>query len=50
MANLDDTDFTGCGKSAFRRHSERSEESLLGLTPRKEGFLTRRSGFGMTAF
>jgi hypothetical protein len=27
------------GKSAFDRHSERSEKSLFGLNPRKEGFL-----------
>jgi hypothetical protein len=31
--------FTVCGKSAYDRHSERSEESLFGLNPRKEGFL-----------
>ena len=31
--------YTGCGKSPLTRHSERSEESLFGLNPRKEGFL-----------
>jgi hypothetical protein len=30
------------------RHSERSVESLLGGNPRKEGFLTSQTPFGMT--
>ncbi len=31
--------FTVCGKNPLTRHSERSEESLCGLNPTKEGFL-----------
>jgi hypothetical protein len=34
-------------KGPFVRHSERSEESLSGLDPRKEGFL---ASLGMTVF
>jgi hypothetical protein len=40
------TGFTGCGKSGLFCHSERSEESLRGLSPRKkERFL---ASLGMT--
>jgi putative membrane protein insertion efficiency factor len=35
------TGFTGRGKSDFFYHSERSEESLFGLSPRKEGEIPR---------
>src|SRR5208283_627317 len=34
-------------KNTFRRHSERSEESLFGGDPRKERFLTSQTPFGM---
>src|SRR5271169_5424512 len=39
---------TACGKNGLVRHSERSEESLLHKNPRKEGFLTSQTPFGMT--
>jgi hypothetical protein len=35
------TGFTGCEKSDFFCHSERSEESLFDLSPRKEGEIPR---------
>jgi iron complex transport system substrate-binding protein len=36
-----DARFTGCGKSNLFCHSERSEESLFDLSPRKEGEIPR---------
>jgi hypothetical protein len=37
------TGFPGCGKSNLFCHSERSEESLLGLNAGKERFLGAQS-------
>jgi hypothetical protein len=36
-------------KMPFDRHSERIEESLLALNPRKEGFLGKKGCLGMSA-
>src|SRR5258706_15675611 len=45
MTALGGTNFTGCEKMHQLRHSERSEESLLNVCRRKEGFL---ASLGMT--
>ncbi len=42
--------FAGCGNSGLVRHSELSEESLFDGNPRKEGFLTPQTPFGMTGW
>jgi len=51
-AGFSSTGFTGCGRSRFCRHSERSEESLFDWNPGKEGFLgeKRASEWRLFAF